>query len=83
MAVHAQKVERGKNTRRRDRTKPALCMATGAIVTGVALESGWPEIGSTMACTSAAVRASLAVSSFQWIGTKMLPRSWFDVTLTR
>ena len=40
---------------------------------GVALASGWPEKGSTRACTSAPTRPSDEVSWLQWIGANSEP----------
>ena len=63
----------GSATRRRATRKPSAAIGLGAIVAGVAFESGWPEIGSTDACVSAPTRARPAVAAVQWIGANSEP----------
>ena len=51
--------------------------------TGVCLNSGSPETGSTTGLTTAPTRASEAFASLQWIGTKTWPRAMPPPCTTR
>ena len=57
-------------------------LSAGANAAGVAFISGWPETGSTSGPTRSPTRAHDAVSSLQWIGTKIDPRRCPSLTMT-
>jgi hypothetical protein len=73
-AIRAHHVPSGSISGTRDRAKPQKSNAIGAIAAGVALASGWPEIGS-LRRDEIADRPADAFSPLQWIGTNSEPRA--------
>ncbi len=81
MRVH--QVASSVSSARRDSTKPCQATSNGSTITGVCLNSGSPETGSTTGLTTAPTRASEANWPFQWIGTNTLPRAMPPLMRTR
>lgn len=81
MRVH--QVASPASSARRDSTKPCQATSNGSTITGVCLNSGSPETGSTTGLTTAPTRASEANWPFQWIGTNTLPRAMPPLMRTR
>src|SRR5688572_5572578 len=55
-------------------TKPPAANSTGAILTGVAFASGWPENGSVSGATRLPTCDDEDVVALQWIGANSEPR---------